>query len=389
MVDMAKKIVFLLLTMWLLSACTGGSLATPAPVSPSPAPPEKGAPPSPAARNPCGDGVCDTAEQANPALCPGDCPSAATAAPAPAATAVPQPSPTPQEAALPAELTFFPDPGIRILMAAQPAPVVMPDGSVCILYRQYEEGEEGPGFKAVACADDGLTFTETGLDPTTVTMVSPFATRMSSGVWRLFDVVTGPQGTTLASRTSEDGIAFTQDAGVRYTFPEEHLPIGVRDFYTTPSGDVVFLYIGAMGKAEHHIRLAASTDGGETFTLYRDDALGDAAKDDMERYLDPKFVVLPDGSARLFTMVQHQVPIPMQRACCDIYSLTTTDGYTYTPDPGVRLAASDFTEFTVWSLNDPWVVLLPDGRFRMYVAALVDDGSSDRPFWAVVSATTP
>lgn len=110
---------------------------------------------------------------------------------------------------------------------------------------------------------------------------------------------------------------------MRYTFPREHLPIGVRDFYVNPSGDVVFLYISARAKPDDHIRRAVSTDGGDTFTFHRDNVLADWGKPVLDRNVDPKFVVLPDG------------------------------------------------------------------RIRLYVATLVDNGSSSEPFWAILSATNP
>lgn len=285
------------------------------------------------------------------------------------------------------ELIFTPDSGIRIEMASQPAPVVGTDGALYVFYSNRSVLPNDPSSSAVARSEDGLTFTEVGLDPNRVLVVNPFAVQLPDGRWRLYDV--DENAGVMTSRSSTDGIRFAQDEGVRYTFPREHLPIGVRDFYVNPSGDVIFLYIGARAKPDDHIRRAVSTDGGDTFTFHSDNVLADWGKPGLDRNVDPKFVVLPDGRARLFTMVQGNVAIPGQRACCSIYSFTTADGYTFTQDPGIRLQFSDFTEFTVWSLNDPWAIVLPDGRIRLYVAALVDNGSSSEPFWAILSATNP
>ncbi len=296
----------------------------------------------------------------------------------------PPPAPT---ATRSTELTFIPDPGLRIKMAGQPAPVIGNDGALYLFYNNRAVLPNDPHSNAVARSEDGLNFTASGLNPDDVPATNPFATRLPDGTWRLYDM--DAEKGILTSRSGTDGLHFTPDDGVRYAAPSDHLPIGVRDFYVNPAGEVFFLYIGAMAKPNHYIRSALSTDGGDTFTLYADDPLGDQDKDGLERHVDPKFVVLPDGGARLFTMVQHQVPIPGQRACCDIHSFTSPDGHTWTQDPGRRLRADDFTEFTVWSLNDPWAIILPDGRFRLYVAALVDDGSTPQPFWAIVSATTP
>ncbi|NOY99321.1 MAG: exo-alpha-sialidase [Chloroflexi bacterium] len=331
--------------------------------------------------------MCGPAERADPNLCPADC--ADTAPPLAVAETAAISTPAQTTEALPDELVFIPDPGIRIDMASQPAPIVAADGAIYVFYTARSALPNEPNSDAVARSTDGLTFTELGLDPNSVPVINPFATLLPNGVWRLydFDMDTG----TMTSRSSQDGIHFVPDEGVRYTAPAEHLPIGVRDFYVNSSGDVILLYVAPIGidSPDHHIRRAVSTDGGDTFVFHSDNVLGDRGGGELHTHLDPKFVELPVGGVRLITMVQGNVPIPGQLACCKIYSFTSADGYTFTQDPGVRLQTSDFTDITVWSLNDPWVILLPDGRFRMYVAALVDDGSKSEPFWAILSATTP
>ena len=62
---------------------------------------------------------------------------------------------------------------------------------------------------------------------------------------------------------------------------------------------------------------------------------------------------------------------------------------TFKKEPYISLSPEDFTEFGVYSLNDPWVVLLPDGRYRMYVTGLVADPSSPGNYTgAIVSEVT-
>ena len=41
---------------------------------------------------------------------------------------------------------------------------------------------------------------------------------------------------------------------------------------------------------------------------------------------------------------------------------------------GPVLTSDDFTEFDVWSLNDPSLLALPDGGWRVYCGALGDGG---------------
>lgn len=82
---------------------------------------------------------------------------------------------------------------------------------------------------------------------------------------------------------------------------------------------------------------------------------------------------MPTGRLRLFTMRKTV-----------IYSfISNDDGLTFSFEPGARLQFTDYKEATLTSLNDPVVVHLPDGRYRMYVASLRSDN-----VWTIVSATT-
>jgi hypothetical protein len=72
-----------------------------------------------------------------------------------------------------------------------------------------------------------------------------------------------------------------------------------------------------------------------------------------------------------------------------VYSFISEDeGRTFRLEPGARLAPAAFAGLNLRSLHDPWVVRLPDGRYRMYVAGAVDSGPGALRF-VVVSATTP
>lgn len=94
-------------------------------------------------------------------------------------------------------------------------------------------------------------------------------------------------------------------------------------------------------------------------------------------YVDPNVLVLADGRMRLITMKQ----------ATTLYSFISSDGRNFALEQGYRLHLNDFTGFKVSSLNDPKLVRLKDGRYRIYVAALVDRGDS-KPLWTIVSATT-
>ncbi|MFQ5343338.1 MAG: sialidase family protein, partial [Anaerolineae bacterium] len=299
------------------------------------------------------------------------------------------PTPLVLEAAAPppaSELNFVPDPGFRIEDASNPAASVDPETGTVYLF--YEDRSTMPGRRMVATSSDGLSFSA-GRPPTEVDNPHhPFHVRLPDGAWRkyLFDQVEG-----LKSESSPDGIHYTPDPGVRYTLqPGDNGTAGVHDQYVDPAGGVVLLYIGDMGGV-NNVRRAYSPpgDNGWTFAFEDDNVLGDVdAGGGGNSYVDPKSILLPDGRRRLFTMRGGPAPPqPGVRAAGAIYSFISDDGKTYALEPGVRLTPDAFTEFDVWSLNDPVVVRLPDGRYRMYVAALVTDGPGDNQ-WVIVSATT-
>jgi len=282
-------------------------------------------------------------------------------------------SPTPA-AALTPELVFVPDVGFRVENAVLPAPSV--DGSG-VVYLFYEEpGPPGkPGTRMVAAAADGLTFAN-ARQPTAQDLAHhPFTVRLPDGAWRRY--LCDQRTAEMKSESSTDGVTYWLDAGVRYQAqPGDHGTIGVYDVYVDPAGGVVLLYVGDM-YGVNNVRRAYSPpgDNGWTFAFEDDNVLGDAgAGGTVHSFVDQKSILLPDGRRRLFVMKQGT-----------LYSFISADGKTYAPEPGTRLAPRDFTGFTVITLHDPVVVRLPDGRYRMYVAARLA-GSEFR--WAIVSATT-
>ena len=85
-------------------------------------------------------------------------------------------------------------------------------------------------------------------------------------------------------------------------------------------------------------------------------------------------------------MNQHGHPVPPVEPKGTIYSFSSEDhGATFTKDSDYRLRFDDYTEFEILSLNDPKVILLPDGRYRMYIASMIRTGPGDDDIkWAVV-----
>ncbi|MBI3880984.1 MAG: exo-alpha-sialidase [Verrucomicrobia bacterium] len=266
------------------------------------------------------------------------------------------------------ELRFTPDPGLRIDNASNPAARVDESGKVILFYENQASHRV-----QVATAADGMKFSE-GVPPTGIR--HPFDTKLPDGTWRRYSW--DRRTRTFTSSSSKDGSRYTPDAGVRYSPHEsDRGTMGIYDVFSDARGGVVLLYLGDMQGA-NNTRRAYSTDGGNTFAFTDGNVLGDArAGGGARTYVDQHSIPLPGGQRRLTCM-----------KACDVYSFVTEDdGKTFKLEPGTRLACRDFTEFPVRCLNDPTLVRLPDGRFRIYVTAQTENETGRRR-QAIVSATT-
>ncbi|MDP6956020.1 MAG: hypothetical protein QF599_08580 [Planctomycetota bacterium] len=293
--------------------------------------------------------------------------------------------PATRATAIPTDLDFTPDAGLRMADAANAGPTYDSGTGVFWLYCNVANQPRR------AFSSDGLTF-DTPLpygdhenNPRNVLMPQP--TPGGQDLWRRYfmDVATGD----FTSAYSHDGIYYSPEGGVRYTLqPEDNGTMGIHSEYITAGGAVVLLYIGDLGGV-NNIRRALSWDNGETFTFDQGDILNDAALGGTGMsYVDQMTLLLPDGRRRMFVMQQGpQPPHPPLRKVGEIYSFISNDEINYTSEVGPLLVCEDFTEFEVYSLNDPFVIILPDGRYRMYVTAKVEDGAGGY-MWAIVSATT-
>ena len=266
------------------------------------------------------------------------------------------------------ELRFTPDPGLRVDNASNPAARVDESGKVILFYENQASRRV-----QVATAADGMKFPE-GVPPTGIR--HPFDTKLPDGTWRRYSW--DRQTRAFTSSSSKDGTRYTPDAGVRYTLHEsDRGTMGIYDVFSDARGGVVLLYLGDMQGA-NNVRRAYSADGGNTFTYTGGNVLGDAGASGGGRsYVDQHSIPLPDGRRRLTCM-----------KACDVFSfITEDDGMTFKLEPGARLACRDFTEFPVRCLNDPTLVRLPDGRYRIYVTAQIETAAGRRR-QAIVSATT-
>ena len=288
--------------------------------------------------------------------------------------------------AIPWDLDFRPDEGIRVDGSANPHPGVDSRTGDIWLYTQLQ------GTTFLSTSQDGLVFSDPQETPGPgVNTNDPRSIQLPDGRWRVYRYDRRRGG--FVSSTSIDGVRYQQDAGLRYKLQEiDEGWVGVYTTFANDQNEVLLIYLGAFpGTA----RLALSTDGGETFSFIRRNLLEDEEyKSCHWIHWDPRALVLSDGRIRLFTMVQGpQPPHPGYRAVGEVFSWTSLDGgHSWNMDPVVSLTPKDFLPFGlyVWSLNDPWVVELPDGRYRMYVAAVLsDDAEGTNQRVGILSATTP
>ena len=280
------------------------------------------------------------------------------------------------------DLIFTPDSGIRVDSSGISRVVVDISGLYFIYCNQ------GP--------DQGLAVSEDGLNFTLVNIQDYPDYRyhsMPDSSYRRYFVEIENVTARLRSQSSIDGSEFTMDAGYRYVFPPNDAITNSHvyaTYFNNALGEVYMVYLAGEIDNARSIHSEAG-DNGWVFGSYTTDIFGDSILGGgNQSYWDPYAIVLPDDRIRIFTMNQHGHPVPPAEPKGTIYSFTSEDnGATFTKDPGYRVRFDDYTEFEVLSLNDPKVILLPDGRYRMYMASMIRTGSgADDIKWAIVSAAT-
>ncbi len=291
-------------------------------------------------------------------------------------------SPAPQSPGIEWELVFTPDSGIRVDDAAEPAARFDESGVVHLVYRDKSGSTSMATY--LATSTDGLNF-KSGLSSTGVR--SPYTPRLPDGRWRQYTF--DPLAAGFRSRTSSDGISYTNDSGVRYALqPQDNGTAGIYDVFADSSGGVTLLYLGDRDGLTN-CRRAYSSDGGWTFAYSNGNVLGDdSAGGGGNSFWDQHSYPISGGRRRMTCMRQGpNPPTPGKRKAGEIHSFVSADeGKSWTYEREL-FDPTSFTEFEVWSLNDPTMVQLPDGRFRIYVAALISNGSGGYK-WAILSATS-
>jgi hypothetical protein len=338
-------------------------------------------------------------------------------------------APDQSQSASSSELNFIPDPGIRVNYASNSwAKAALQDDGTTLYYLFYQDHEgngDGPAPQKAVTSIDGLDFDASQARPYSpggnssdpdLVQNDPRSKLMpeeedGSPIWRRFNATM--EG--LKTETSQDGVNFQQDDGFAYLYhntgegyENDQGIIGYNDTFVAADGSIVFLYIADMQPGGYNnVRMARSQDNGATFTWVKANVLDDAKLVDEGghpscSYVDPKSTTLPNGSVRIFLMTQACHPSSPGNPTGYIHSFLSTDGENFSHEDGLRLQPEDFDwdtfGFVVYSLNDPVVIPIEDGRYRMYVTALICESQNpvdcDRNIAGslrevLVSATTP
>jgi hypothetical protein len=277
-------------------------------------------------------------------------------------TPIPPPLPTPSFSPVPTP-TLTPVPtvttsvwtkedGIRLQPsdAGLEAGSVLADISVIKLsddtYRAYFATNEGIRS---ATSDDGLTFTvEDGFRlPEGYGM--PRVVRLDDGSYRLFAIVSDG----ITSAVSDDGLEFTVEEGTRIKasdFGVEQLSGGSLVELDDGTYRMYFSDLPKPGEGvkDHQVFSATSSDM-LTWTAESGVRVGSGSGIDMSAE-HPFVIKQSDGTFRMFYYRNNPT---------GLWTATSTDGLTWEDEESTGI-----TEKTEG--NDPDVVILPDGRWRLY-----------------------
>src|SRR3972149_3054501 len=285
-----------------------------------------------------------------------------TPTPVPTSTAIPPPLPTPSFFPVPTPiLTPVPtvttsvwtkEEGIRL----QPSDAGLESGSVVAdisviklsddTYRAYFAINEGIRS---ATSNDGLTFTvEDGFRlPEGYGM--PRVVRLSDGRYRLFAIVSDG----IASAVSDDGLEVTVEEGTRIKasgFGVEQLSGGSLVELDDGTYRMYFSDLPKPGEGvKDHLVFSATSSDMLTWTAESGVRAGTGSGIDMSAE-HPFVIKLSDGTFRMFYYRNNPT---------GLWTATSTDSLTW-GDP----ESTGITEKTEG--NDPDVVTLPDGRWRLY-----------------------
>lgn len=293
--------------------------------------------------------------------------------------------------------TLIPDDGVRLACAAIPR--IGREGGTYYLYhntelasetgRQYATSDDALMFGAPVKVQqenvNGQPFSKLTGSPGRQELPTPSArtSPCNQPTHRVYTHNAALQGfgTAITANCSNDGLHFRAE-GVDLIPSEEGGQMGVVTSYAL-GGRVHVLTMDGMDN-HHRIWHYKSTDGtGDSFALVSNDPLnnGDTSPAN-PRHNDPFALAMDDGSQLILTMRMHHGNIqPPNTRTGEIHAWRAREGSGDTVASenevaGKNEAVIDVDDFVtaghdVYSINDPSVIKLDDGRYRVYVGALL------------------
>ncbi len=295
--------------------------------------------------------------------------------------------------AQPPSFKFMPDAGIRIDCVAIAHATLINDTLFLFYNQQLFNGTQARRVGIATQSSDWLTFDTTYNYADYQDYFIRY--QMPDSSYRKYV----PVGRDITSESSATGHNYVPDAGIRYSLQPSDSVLGVRTYVSAPDGSVHMFYntTGQMLIACRHA-VAPSGDNGTNFTFAGGNVFGDSLATGGTAYVDPNALLNPDGSISVYLMNQHGGPFPPAGRAGHIHSFTSYDnGQTFSIDrngaDSTRFKFNDFDGIStfpelVYSLNDPKAVILPDGRYRVYVTAMLVDTNTGTNRYAIVSATS-
>lgn len=250
--------------------------------------------------------------------------------------------------------TWVAEAGARFSVGTSSSTIVLPDGT----FRLYLP--LGDTFKST----DGLVWASRSVVVLPETMYNPAVVRMSNGTYVMIyesnRALELPAGARFYRATSTDGINFTKTLGsgtngaVMMPGSGSNAFVSVPDIAVLPDGRWRIYFVGGDG---YQIETAVSTDLGLSWT--KEGLVAIAGMSSGRAQVDPDILVLSNGSLRLYFAAS---PTGKDLNNHSIYSATSTDGRNFLLDSGVRIGVAN----TSVGNADPDVVVLPNGKLRMY-----------------------
>lgn len=288
---------------------------------------------------------------------------------------------------------FVADPGYRIDYASNPLFLDVSENGVTLAYEYRTKGlkaspEEGI---RVTSSQDGLNF-NVGQAPDRP--VAPKGVQLPDGSYIRYEY--DQKENVLMSYSSPDGDRYELKGEKAYNFNTSDLfsqpgfTFGVHTQFLDNQGGVVLLH-NRTDENENIVvteLYAAPESEGRSFELRGENILGGSIKE--EFYADPNAIILPNGNIFLVVMSQEDGSKPPMARQGVIHGYLSKDqGVSFTLT-GTLVSYEDYSDLDAYSLNDPKLVLMPDGALKIYVAAMVpnEDSQDENSFkWIIVSAS--